>query len=430
MAALLISLPEELLERVIALAILPHSSSSPLPATFQANLPRSTSTPFPSRPFPPQTLLPRTTSLVNHSRAGRRVHRYTPLLVSRVFARIGAAVLYCRIHLSTPAQCAALCRTLSTRLDLALRVKSLRIEGTWAEFRGLIQHVNIPGCSLEAFDMTIAATQRHGLGDSSSATKAFCEGLTTLSTLGTVKSLTIRKAADAYLTLPGPASIMGCLSTVMERWQSLEIVHVGFRLPSGPRRTFSSPLLMNSTAEESPCMRFVASLSRAPSLRVVSAQLPAAWNSSLLEISSNPSLTAIRLEPSPPVAGPNHLFLVEASKYPRLDELIRAGSPPVPRVSALRKRSETVCTVKTTSSGRLRANTTLGTSSPPSSTVAFPSASPTSPVNGSSDTMTNPRSPVNDSAPDHTVQRQASRRKSSKGHTRQTSKWSRRLSVV
>lgn len=203
-----------------------------------------------------------------------------------------------------------------------------------------------------------------------------------------------------------------------------ETIHIGFRLPSGPRRTFSNPMVHSNSSSSSPCAKFVAALSRAPSLRVVSAQLPAAWNSSLLEISTNPSLTTIKLEPSPPVAGPHHLFLVEAGRHPRLDALIRAGSLPVPRHASPRRRSETVSSISTTS-GRLRANTTLGTSSPPASTVAFPTT--ISPTSG-------PASPVETNAAagptSVVVQRQVSQRKSGKGHPRPPNKWSRRRSIV
>jgi hypothetical protein len=182
----------------------------------------------------------------------------------------------------------------------------------------------------------------------------------------------------------------------------------------------------------SPCAKFVSALSRAPSLRIVSSQLPAAWNSSLLEISSNPSLTAIQLEPSPPVAGPNHLFLVEAAKHPRLDELIRAGSPSVPCIDTPRRRSDSlrIIVTPTYGTGRLRANTTLGTPSPSPSVVSFPPMSYT--ADAVVGAMLSAGSPIPTAAPPTNAQKQFARRKSTagKGHTRQTTKWSRRGSVV
>ncbi|KAI0087174.1 hypothetical protein BDY19DRAFT_995249 [Irpex rosettiformis] len=429
MSTLLISLPEELLERIIALAILPSNTSALPPAALQSPIPRSTSSPLPSRPFASQPLCPRKNTLLP---VERRVHRYTVLLVSSIFARIGTAVLYSHVHLLSPRQCGALARTLATRTDLAVRVKSLRIEGVWPELHGLMRSLNVEDSSLQAFDMTIATAERGSPEDNLSATEEFCAALKVLPTLGAIKSLAIRKTPDAYLTLPGPASILECLSDVIENWGSLDTIDIGFRLLSGPRRNTISLLPLENIPPASPCAKFVAALSRAPSLRIVSTQLPAAWNSSLLDISSNPSLAAIRLEPSPPVAGPHHLFLVEAGKYPRLDALIRAGSPPIPFIVAPRRRSESLSTISTTSSGRLRANTTLGTSSPPPSIVAFPSIP--SPILGESSTSGDRsssqsiRQDDSDSGSD-TSQGRVVRHKSGKGHSRQR-KWSRRQSVL
>lgn len=223
MSSLLTSLPEELLERIIALAIPSSSVSSSAPTTPQLSLPRSTSAPFPSRPFSLQPLSARRNTLVvrPHHTTDRRVHRYTPLLVNSVFARIGTAVLYSHVHLLSSEQCAAFARTLSTRTDLALRVKSLRVEGVWPELYDLMQTLDVRHGSLEDFDMTIATAEKGSPEDNMSATEEFCAALKMLPRLGTIKSLTVRKTADAYLTLPGPASILECLSNAIEHWESL-----------------------------------------------------------------------------------------------------------------------------------------------------------------------------------------------------------------
>jgi hypothetical protein len=221
MSLLLTSLPEELLERIIALAILPSTfSNSPPAALLQTSLPRSTSAPLSFRSsshIPP----PRTSSLHSSPTVEYRAHRYAPLLASRLFARIGSAVLYSQIHLHSSNQCAALARTLLTRKDLALRVQKLQIEGVWPEFLDLVQSLNVPGSSLRVFDMSISAPQRHNPEHGLSATTTFCEALRILPNLGTIKSLTIRKTADAYITLPGPASIIDCLSELIDQWNTL-----------------------------------------------------------------------------------------------------------------------------------------------------------------------------------------------------------------
>ncbi|KAI0343762.1 hypothetical protein BDW22DRAFT_1419624 [Trametopsis cervina] len=418
MSAQLSSLPEELLERIIALATLPSPASAA-----PSSIPRSQSAPFPSRPFSTQPFLPRTNNLraSTASSASRPVHRYTPLLTNTAFARIGTAVLYTHVHLTSSAQCASLAQTLSARPELAQRLKSLRIDGSWPEFLALAQMLRVPHGSLEAFDMTIGGLQRGGPADTSSDVTAFCAALAILPELGTIKSLTVRKTSDTYLTLPGPVTLIECLSNIVAQWQTLQTVHIGFRLPSGPRRQTITPARPADNASgSSPCVKLVAALSRAPALQVVSTQLPAAWNSSLLEISSNPFLTAIKLEPSPPVAGPHHLFLVEASKYSRLDELIRAGSPQNAPPSPLRKRSETVARLVTpVNIGRARANTTAV--SPPSSSITFP-ADVQSSARSASSKVDKTCPPTDDedssaSGPENgTAQKQLMRRRSGKGH--------------
>lgn len=110
---------------------------------------------------------------------------------------------------------------------------------------------------------------------------------------------------------------------------------------------------------------FIAALAHAPSLRVVHAELPAVWNTALLQISANPSLAAIRLSPAPPVAGA-HMFLAEARKHARLAELIESGTPQ-PVFSAREGRRVSVGGAPqprgTSAHGRVRAHTTVAVSS-------------------------------------------------------------------
>lgn len=195
----------------------------------------------------------------------------------------------------------------------------------------------------------------------------------------------------------------------------------------------------------SACKQFVNAIANAPFLRVVHAQLPAAWNSSLLEIALNPSLHAIRLEPAPPVAGAHHLFLMEARKHSRLAELITAGCPPPePAVSVRASRSSSPDAHSSLGAGRHRANTTLGNGSRSAPGIVFPTTESTT----ASPSSTRPSSPTNSvpslqgrtgiadnlTAPsasdDFNQGRRLSRRRSGKGHTRQSNKWARRISLV
>jgi hypothetical protein len=111
------------------------------------------------------------------------------------------------------------------------------------------------------------------------------------------------------------------------------------------------------------------SLACAPSLRTLLTQLPAVWNPVLLCISMNPMLERIVLNPGACDPGSGNydytswqselgggrgadastvvvgtgLFLMEARKYPRLSELIRAGT------SIIRTRAHTMGTVSVAS---------------------------------------------------------------------------------
>lgn len=223
MAISLTSLPEELLERIIALAVLPASfdpSALAVVAPALTGLPRSSSAPFPSR-APSRPLLPRTSSL-QVTPVRKPVNRSTPLLTNTLFSRIGTAVLYMHIHLLSREQCTSLIRTLSARPDLARRVRSLRIEGAWSEVYQLLQCLKNTGSSrLEVFDMQVVASERQNGPPSSTDSHMFCAALAMLPSVGKVKSLTIRKASDAYLTLPGPASILECLSDTVASWLAL-----------------------------------------------------------------------------------------------------------------------------------------------------------------------------------------------------------------
>lgn len=228
MAILLATLPEELLERIIALSVsqaISPSSEFPAPAALQPGLTRSSSAPLTTRPLSPQPQLPRTTSLRTSCIVRPKVHRFTPLLVNSLFARIGTAVLYTHIHLTSRTQCIALVRTLSARPDLAQRVKTLRVDGMWPEAHNLLGYLRIAGAKLKTFDMTICSAQRGQTGATASTQAIedaqFCDALELLPTFNSVNTLVIRKTSDAYLTLPGPSRVLECLSVAIGSWKSL-----------------------------------------------------------------------------------------------------------------------------------------------------------------------------------------------------------------
>ena len=193
--------------------------------------------------------------------------------------------------------------------------------------------------------------------------------------------------------------------------------------------------------------RFATALSRAPALKVVQAELPAVWNTALLEISTNTNLEAIRLSPSPPVAGA-HIFLAEARKHPRLAQLIENGTPiaPQPVLTGRMVRSGTLAQADVgmhrkmpSLAGRLRANTTVGATSSSIATssrciVAFPVSSSPSPSGSSSSgsgSLKVPNVQVQEAEVQPTIDIQAKiERRASRKAGRRQSKTNRRMSAV
>jgi hypothetical protein len=219
MAISLVSLPEEILERILGLALLPlspHSENSP--TLIKSPFTRSNSTPFPTASNHLPTS-PRTADFRAFSRAP--VHRYTPLLTCTLFARIGTALLYSSVHVKGAPQCTLLLRTLEHRPDLARCVRTLRLDGIWGDSKELVRSLNVSGGRLETFDFCITDPEYGMPGLNACAVQLFCDALNMLPSFGTVKHLSIRKASDTYLVLPAPVSILERLTDLIPEWQSL-----------------------------------------------------------------------------------------------------------------------------------------------------------------------------------------------------------------
>lgn len=273
MSLTLTSLPEEILERILAFVLEPNTPPSDVPpAILKTGFTRSQSTPFPAsaaRGAPSSTSRP--ADFRSFSRPP--VYRYTPLLSCTLFARIGTPLLYSSVHLKSRARCTQLACTLRARPALARCVRALRADALWGECEALLRALHVPGGRLEQFDFCIA-DERDGSSASTPALAQACGALRLLPQLGTVRRLTLRKAADAYLTLPAPNAVLACLGAVIPEWHTLDTVHVLFRLPSSPRT--GTP----AGSDTSGAQALVAALARAPALRVLHAELPAVWNPS------------------------------------------------------------------------------------------------------------------------------------------------------
>jgi hypothetical protein len=136
--------------------------------------------------------------------------------------------------------------------------------------------------------------------------QALCDALDRID----LKHLTIRRTADAYLTLTRPKYLLERIAKAVPGWFNLESVHCALKMGSAPA---TRPL-----AE---------ALSHAPKLRSLKAQLPAIWSDLFLTISKNSTLEQIALYVEG-VDGILHttMYMIEARKHTRLNELIKVGT--------------------------------------------------------------------------------------------------------
>ncbi|KAJ6598340.1 hypothetical protein DFH09DRAFT_1131553 [Mycena vulgaris] len=279
----LAAFPEELLERILA-----HVVVAP-------------STPHPRAPWHSKT---QTTDIRT---------RTAPLLVSRAFYRIGLPHFYHTLVLHTPSQAQSLLATLTADPALARCVRALVLPEPCPAAGEVLRRV---GPSLRALDLTLPPA----LPAPDAA--ALCAALSTLQSLHT---LTVRKAAGTYLSQPSPRAVLAALASAAASCPDLVRLTTTFPLSADPAL---APL--------------TAALAGAPALHTLRTPPPAVWSPPFLAVAANPALRRICLDaapPSPPssFAAPSAprarpplasgLFLVEARKHTRLSELIRAGTP-------------------------------------------------------------------------------------------------------
>jgi len=256
--------PEELLERIIALAIHSHTGSFPRPSW--------------------------------HVRPPAKCSA-SILLVNKTFLRIATPLLYRTLPLRSPTHLSLLLtNAFRPNPVLATHVRTIVISG--GAFDGLDELVHF--CQrVEEFDITLDS-----LPWEEDTMSRFSRALPAMSG---IKHLVLRK--DAYLSQKKPKYIISQLSRAIPYWSSLETVNIKFRFSSDPTTSL-----------------FVSALSKAPKLKTFRALLPAIWNTTLLTISQNPNLERIHLSPDNELIG-SHLFLTEARKYGKLMDLIKAGTP-------------------------------------------------------------------------------------------------------
>lgn len=181
------TMPEELLERILAFAV----------------------TPGPSQRFAP-----------NLKKLGVAPH-VAPLLVSRTWLRIATPTFYRHITLRSDKQAALLAQSLRRNPELGRWVRSIRAEGTYPRLLDVVQYCP----ALEEFDMTVdngpsnlqmaqVSPQRPPSVDA--AVVRFCNSFSCMRRL---RHLVIRK--NAYLTLPGPTHVFEELGKAIRGWKYL-----------------------------------------------------------------------------------------------------------------------------------------------------------------------------------------------------------------
>ncbi|KAI0360681.1 hypothetical protein OH77DRAFT_1393833, partial [Trametes cingulata] len=287
----LADVPEEILERILALVLVQSPEFSPRPSWHPYSSPSSSSASS-SSPGHPTVI--------------------SPLLVCRAWLRIATPIHYRHPVLRTAAHADLLLRALRHAPALALCVRSLHLHATAPALRELVALCP----HLDTLDVTVdnadgppnapappTGTQQQQPGRDRRVLE-FCEAF---GRARGVRHLVIRK--NAYLTQPNATYVFEQLAKAIARWHKLETVNVAFRLSPSPAAS-----------------ALTQALAAAPRLHTLYTQLPAVWNTTLLDIAQNPSLARIVLSPAPEHAGA-HLFLAEAKRHPRLVDLIRAGAP-------------------------------------------------------------------------------------------------------
>ena len=189
----ILSFPEELLERILALSVV-----APLLQT--------------SRPHWHQ-----------RSDPGTAIRgRLASLLVCKKFYRISTPLFYHTIHISSPSQ---LHRLLSNALRrnryLATYVRRLVFAGVWAEGGELIAM-----CSrnIKMLDITLDMTQlAPGVNTNRDVrdldAEDFCEGIKYIT--HSLTHLALRKPNNVYLTQPKPKYVLGEVAKAMRYWDNL-----------------------------------------------------------------------------------------------------------------------------------------------------------------------------------------------------------------
>ena len=195
------SLPEELLERILALCL-------PSPPSI-----------LPPRPLWHRQPLPPSSRGRTHQPHKQARPSTAPLLVSHTFLRISTPLFYHTLLLVSPAQVSSLLRTLRANPALGQCVKQLAVLGIWHDVGPVLTFC--PG--VQVLDIMLdtwkASPGREDVRDpKDNGAEAFCSAMERLQN---VKHLTVRKGGTVYLTQSKPGYVIQRLATAIRTWKHL-----------------------------------------------------------------------------------------------------------------------------------------------------------------------------------------------------------------
>lgn len=193
------TIPEELLERIIALALLSSSCDTSLPS-----------------------LLP------------LKVSRVSPLLVCKLWLRIGTPLYYRSVALTTSQQTTQFASTLKTEPHLGRYVKEMKVEGIFPQVNDVMKCLGEARCSptsksschdhsgMDLTQMGSVSLRKLDVQLDGSMSlpdvEVFCDAL---DYVANVHHFILRKPPSVYLTQPGVMLAMKHIAEGFERWSSL-----------------------------------------------------------------------------------------------------------------------------------------------------------------------------------------------------------------
>ncbi|KAJ7581582.1 hypothetical protein C8J56DRAFT_248470 [Mycena floridula] len=253
------SFPEELLDRILLHVVL--APAAPRPRLAKADGP-----------------------------SGQPTGNVALLLTSQTWLRIALPHIYHTIYLKTANQVGLLARTLESAggEEKGALVRSLTLSS--------LSPVQLPNlisrcCELDSLDICLDSTTF-----SKSNTLPRCgtfappvpnpsneEILCALSSIRTIRHLTVRKDANVYLTLPKVGQFFVGLAEVVKSWDRLAEVYMAFRLSDDSVNLASivpnAPLPPTSpSTAKSPLTTLTSALALSPRLESLVTHLPTIWN--------------------------------------------------------------------------------------------------------------------------------------------------------